>query len=374
MSLFDPIFGTDAVVAATDDRAWLRALCAAEMALARACARVGLIDGEDAANVVRAAADLAEADPAELGRQAIASGNPVIPLVAMLRERVGPDAAAAVHLGATSQDILDTALVLVVRRALAAVYADITGCADAAAGLARTHRSTPMAGRTLLQRAEPTTFGALAAVWGAGLDRAAGWLDAVDVSLPAQLGGAAGTLAAWHPDGFEVAAAFADELDLPESEGVWHTERTRIAELAGALGVVGVAVRKVATDVVLLAQTEFGELREEAPGGSSSMPHKQNPIAAVTARAAAAQVPGLVATVIGGSYELQRAAGAWHAEWPALVDLLRAAGGCAARLNTSLTGLRVDPEAMARNLASLDAKAIGHAEDLVDRYLAGRRR
>jgi 3-carboxy-cis,cis-muconate cycloisomerase len=372
--LFDPVFGTDAVVAATDDRAWLRALCAVEMALARASARVGLIDPDDASVVVHAAAELADSDPAELGRRAAAGGNPVIPIVVLLRERVGPDAAAAVHLGATSQDILDTALVLISRRALAVIHGDVTACADAAAELAKTHRGTPMAGRTLLQRAEPTTFGALAAVWGAGLDRAAGRLDAVDVSLPAQLGGAAGTLAAWHPDGFDMAAAFADELDLPEPDGVWHSERTRIAELASALGIVGVAVRKVAADIVLLAQTELGEVREDAPGGSSSMPHKQNPIAAVTARAGTDRVPALVATLLGGTHELQRPAGAWHAEWPTLMALLRAAGGAAARLRTSLTGLRVDTEAMARNLEPLDAKATGHAEDLVDRYLAGRRR
>jgi 3-carboxy-cis,cis-muconate cycloisomerase len=289
---------------------------------------------------------------------------------------VPEDARSHVHFGATSQDILDTALVLVVRQAIAAVHSDVGACADAAAELARVHRETPMAGRSLLQQAQPTTFGALAAVWGAGLDRAASWLAAVNASLPVQLGGPAGTLEALYPYGFDVAAALADTLDLVAPEAVWHTERTRVAELAGTLGVVGVAVGKAATDIVLLAVTEIGELREHAPGGSSSMPHKQNPIAAITARAGAIQVPGLVANVLAtGAQELQRAAGAWHAEWPALIALLRVVGGSAARLRASLTGLYVDTGAMSRNLDLLDSTiGPGHAEDLVTRYLDSRSR
>jgi 3-carboxy-cis,cis-muconate cycloisomerase len=374
-ALFDPVFGATGVVAVTDDRAWVRALCAVEAALARACARVGLIEPDAAAAIVAAADQLASTDPAQLGDRSVAGGNPVIPLVTMLRDRVGPGVAPAVHFGATSQDILDTAVVLIARQAVGVVHADVTACADAAARLTAAHRSTPMAARTLLQYAQPTTFGAVAAGWGAGLDRAAAGLAAVRSALPAQLGGPAGTLAGWHPHGFEVAAAFADELDLPTADGVWHTERTRVAELAGALGVAAVAVAKPATDIVLLAQTGLDEVREQAPGGSSSMPHKQNPIAAVTARAAAAQVPGLVATLLaGGAPELQRGAGPWHAEWPALTALLRAAGGAANRLAASLTGLTVDGAAMARNLDRFDADQtqFGHAEDLVDRYLQQR--
>jgi 3-carboxy-cis,cis-muconate cycloisomerase len=373
--LFDPVFGASAVTAVTDDRAWLRTLCAVEAALARACARVGLIEPSAAAAVETAVAELAATDPAGLGRQSVAGGNPVIPLATMLRERVGPEHAAAVHLGATSQDILDTALVLICRQAVAVIGSDLIGCADAAAELAARHRSTPMVARTLLQQAQPTTFGALTAGWGAGLDRASARLAAVVAELPAQLGGAAGTLAAWHPHGLDVAATFAADLDLPAPDGVWHTERTRIGELGSALGVAAVALGKVATDIVLLAQTEVGELREGVPGGSSSMPHKENPIAAITARAAAAQAPGLVATLLAsGAHELQRGAGPWHAEWPALTRLLRAVGGSAARLRGSLGDLQVDPRAMARNLAMLGTAdpVIGHAPDLVDRYL-GRR-
>ncbi|MCW2595906.1 MAG: 3-carboxy-cis,cis-muconate cycloisomerase [Jatrophihabitans sp.] len=376
-ALFDPIFGATAIDAATDDRAWLGALCEVETALARACTRAGLIDLGTALEIGAAADDLGASDPAELGRQAEASGNPVIPLVtalrAAVRERVGADAAAAVHLGATSQDILDTAAMLVCSRALGVVVAELRDCADHAAALARAHRDTVMAGRTLLQHALPTTFGALAAVWGTGLDRAVARVTATRAILPVQLGGAAGTLAALHPHGFDVLAALADELDLREPAGVWHTERGIVAELAGVLGAAAVAVAKPATDVVLLAQTELGELREGRPGGSSSMPHKRNPIAAITARAAAAQAPGYVATLLAnGAHELQRGAGPWHAEWVALVGLLRCVGGATSRLRTCLTGLEVDLDAMRRNLGP-DSVDVGHAGDLVDRYLDRRR-
>src|SRR6266545_3805132 len=365
--LFDPIFGMTAVAAATGDRAVLAALCQVEAALARACGRAGLVDAAIVPEIAAACDELAAADPAELGPGGAAGGNPVIPLVAALRDRVrqraGQPAAAAVHLGATSQDILDTALMLLSHRALGVVRTDLAGCAAAAAELTRAHRTTPMAGRTLLQQAVPTTFGALAAVWGAGLDRSHARLGAVRAALPAQLGGAAGTLAALYPHGLRVAAAFADELGL--------------AEPAAALGQTAAATGKVATDLVLLAQTEIGEVREAAPGGSSAMPHKQNPIAAITARAAAAQAPGLVATLFGNSaHELQRAAGSWHAEWPALIALLRAAGGAASRLHASLTGLHIDTEAMHRNLGQPGAAdgsgGTGHATDLVDRYLERR--
>ena len=372
--LFGPLFGQTAIGAATDDHAWLSALCEAEAALARACATAGLIDLAAAMEVARAADELSRSAPADLGRRAVDGGNPVIPLVAMLRDRVPADAADAVHLGATSQDVLDTAMMLVAHRGLGVLLGDLADCADTAAALARAHRDTPMCGRTLLQQAEPTTFGALAAVWGRGLDRAAARLTTVRAGLPVQLGGAAGTLSRLYPDGLRVLAAFAAELDLAEPEGVWHTDRAVVAELAGGLGQAAAAVAKPAKDIVLLAQSELGELREARPGGSSAMAHKQNPIAAVTAAAGAAQAPGYVAALLAAAApELQRGAGSWHAEWPALTGLLRATGGAASRLRDSLTGLHVDGQAMRRNLAhldtTLDTADLGHAGDLVDRYL-----
>jgi 3-carboxy-cis,cis-muconate cycloisomerase len=379
--LFGPLFGGAAVVEATSDRAWLAALCQAETALARAASDAGLIELTTALDIGAAAASLAQTSPADLGRAALADGNPVIPLVRALREQVraraGDPAAAAVHLGATSQDILDTAMMLVAQRALDAIDLDLVAAADAAATLALAHRDTAMTGRTLMQAAEPTTFGALAAVWGTGLDRAATRLADLRDRLPAQLGGAAGTLAALHPHGPAVQAAFADELGLAAPAGVWHAERSIIAELAGALGQAAAATAKPAADVVLLAQTEVGEVREAAPGGSSAMAHKQNPVAAITARAAAAQAPGLVATLLAAVPELQRGAGPWHAEWPALTGLLRAVGGAADRLRTCLVGLEVDVAAMSGNLARLGptgAVRPGHAADLVNAYLLGRPR
>jgi 3-carboxy-cis,cis-muconate cycloisomerase len=418
-ALWDSIFGAERVAAEVDDAAWVRAMLRAEAALARAAASEGVVDSTAADAVAHACTDADWVPVEALGAEAAAGGNPVIPLVQRLRTRVGPVGEDAVHVGATSQDILDTAAMLVARRAARVIVHDLAAAADAAARLADEHRDTPMAGRTLLQHASPTTFGAVAAGWGTGLDRAVARLRGVEFA--AQLGGAAGTLAALHPHGPAVRRAFARELDLTDPDAVWHTDRTRVADLAGDLATAAGVAGKVATDVVLLAQTEVGEVREATPGGSSSLPHKQNPIAAVTARAAAAQTPGLAATVYAAMPgEQQRAAGAWHAEWPALTALLRWTGGAAARLRQCLDGLEVDVEAMHQNLrrtsgllladriaahlapamgraaaqqtvseaarkGNLDALDIdpgvfdpvtylGHAGDLVDAYLRGRTR
>jgi 3-carboxy-cis,cis-muconate cycloisomerase len=373
--LWDPLFGRTAVAATTGDRAWLSAMCDAEAALGTACAKSGLLDAATAQRISDACRQVAAStDPTELGRQAAADGNPVIPLLRAIRSVVGEAAAASVHLGATSQDILDTAAMLVARRALAVILDSMDAGAQACAALAREHRDTAMIGRTLLQQAVPTTFGAVAAGWGEGLDRVTFGLWAAVDGLAVQLGGAAGTLAGWHPHGPAVRAAFAAELGLADPGTVWHSERSRIAELAAKLGAACGVIGKIATDVVLLAQTEVGEVREAAGGGSSTMAHKHNPIAAVTARAGAAQAPGLVATLFATMpTELQRGGGPWHAEWPALTTLLNTTGGCADRLATSLAGLQIDRDAMARNLPG-DSIDIGHAVDLVDHYLAGRTR
>jgi 3-carboxy-cis,cis-muconate cycloisomerase len=243
---------------------------------------------------------------------------------------------------------------LVARRALEPLLDDLDGAAEAAAGLAREHRATVMAGRTLLQQAVPITFGLKAAGWLVGLDEAAQRLDTVRrTRLAAQLGGAAGTLAALGDAGVDVVARFARELELAEPVIPWHTTRTRVAELAAALGECSGAVAKVAGDVVLLAQTEVGEVREggDARGGSSTMPHKRNAVAAISALAGARQAPGLVANLLAAmEHEHERAAGAWHAEWPALRELLRGTGSAASWLRECLEHLEVDPERMRSNL------------------------
>jgi 3-carboxy-cis,cis-muconate cycloisomerase len=361
--LFGPLFGHGGAADAVADAAWVRAMLDAEVALARASADAGRLDRAHAERIA-AAADGLRPDPDELGRAAAAgAGNPVPALVRALTAAVddgtaeGRAAAGAVHRGATSQDVLDTAAMLVTRRALDATLADVAGAADAAAGLARAHRDTPIVGRTLLQHAVPTTFGLKAAGWLVGLDEAAAELRrAREDAVAAQLGGAAGTLSALGADGIAVHAAYARELGLPEPTLPWHGVRVRPARIAGAVGVLGSVVAKVAGDVVLLAQTDVGEVRETDPagarGGSSTMPHKHNPVAAITARACAIRVPGLVATLLAaGAHEHERAAGPWQAEWETLAELLRVAGAAAAWLRDALVGLRVDPERMRENLA-----------------------
>jgi 3-carboxy-cis,cis-muconate cycloisomerase len=304
-----------------------------------------------------------------------------VALVRALREAVGPQAAGAVHRGATTQDIVDTAAMLVAARALEPLLADLRAAAGAAAAHARAHRGTPLAGRTLLQQALPTTFGLKAAGWMAGLDAAAARLEAVRRDrLAVQLGGAAGTLAALGDRALDVLGHFARELGLREPVLPWHAERTRVAELAGALGEACGALAKVATDIVLLAQSEVGEARERGDAGhgaSSAMAHKRNPVAAVATLACARQAPGLVGNLLASmAGEHERAAGAWHAEWAPLRALLRATGSAAAWGRDALERLDVDAPRMRANLqagplAALpeEEQGLGAAEALVDRAL-----
>jgi 3-carboxy-cis,cis-muconate cycloisomerase len=343
-TLFGALSGSPAVDREVDGAAWLRAMLDVERALAAAQARAGVIPVA-AAEAVAAAVDGADLDPADLGRRAVASGNPVVPLVAALAR-----AAPAVHHGATSQDVLDTAAGLVAYRATGLILGDLAEVAAQAARLAAAHRDTVLIGRTLGQQAVPTTFGLKCAGWLVAVDEAAAALKAVrEKRLAVQFGGAAGTLAASpHP---EVVALLADELGLAAPVIPWHTDRTRIAELAGALGTTTGVLGKIALDVVLLAQTEIGEVAEGTGGGSSTMPHKQNPVRAVLVRAAAQRTPALVATILAAMpQEHERAAGAWHAEWEPLTDLLRITGGAAAHTRDLLAGLRVDAARMRANL------------------------
>ena len=358
--LLGPLFAGSRADPELTDRAFLQAMLDAERALAVASARVGIVP-EAAASAIAAACQADRFDPDDLGRQAPAAGNPVVPLVAGLTEAVeaeaGPTAARWVHHGATSQDIMDTATSLVASRALGPILEDLGGAAGAAADLGDTHRATMMAGRTLGQQALPVTFGLKAAGWLVGLDEAAAGLERVRRErLAAQLGGAAGTLASLGPVGVEVLKGYAEELGLIEPDLPWHTNRVRVAELAGALGVAAGVLGKLALDVTLLAQTELGEVTEAAGqgrGGSSTLPHKRNPVGAVLVVAATRRVPGLVATVLGSmAQEQERATGAWHAEWEPQVELLRLVGGAAHRIRELLGGLEVHPERMGENLAA----------------------
>ncbi|MBE2316722.1 3-carboxy-cis,cis-muconate cycloisomerase [Solirubrobacter sp. CPCC 204708] len=334
-------------------RAWLRALLDFEAALARAQAGAGLISAEDAL-AIEAACDPDLYDPAEIGAGAATIGNPAGAVVQVLKAAV-PD--APVHQDATSQDAVDTAAMLVAKRALVPLLHDLRGAADAAAALAEAHRDTPIIGRTLLQQARPTTFGLKAAGWMVALDEAADQLHSVRLAY--QLGGPAGTL---DPP-------YTLDLGLDRPLLPWHTLRGRVGELAGALGVAAGAVGKAALDVVLLSQSEVAEVREAAGGGSTSMPHKHNPVAAVSALGCAKQAPGLVATLLAAMVqEHERAAGAWHSEWRPLTELLTVTGSAASWLRTSLETLEVDADAMSAR-AEGDT---GAAATLVQRALEHR--
>jgi 3-carboxy-cis,cis-muconate cycloisomerase len=351
--LLDPLDGDRAVDQAVDDVALLRAMLDVEAALARAVARVGLAS-RAAADAIARTAESIEIDVDELGRLGVEPGNPVVPLVRELEAAVPEGARDSVHLGATSQDILDTALQVLARRALEPILEYLDRAGDAAAELATAHRDTPMIARTLGQPALPSTFGLRAAVWRAGLAATAARLAEVrDAELAVQLGGAVGSLAAYGDAGPQVAAQLAAELGLNDPGLPWHTERSRVHALAAALGAAIAGCGKVATDIVLMSRHDAGEVAESSPGGSSAMPHKRNPVQSVLVIAAARRAPGLVATLLAsGLHEQERATGSWHAEWPALRELLRLAGGAAARTAAALAGLQVDRDAMRRNLDS----------------------
>jgi 3-carboxy-cis,cis-muconate cycloisomerase len=351
--LFGAVLSRGEAAKQVSDGAWLCALLDAEAGLARAQAALGLIPAADAAAIV-AACRGSDVDASAIAEGAAAVGNPVLPLVQALRSAIPEHMASSVHKGATSQDILDTAAMLVTHRALHPLLADLTGAAGAAGTLASRYRDTAMAGRTLLQHAVPITFGLKAAGWLGALASAAGRLIEVrDTRLAVQLGGAAGTLAAYGDAGLPLVQAYATDLGLLAPELPWHTDRTRIGDLAGALGTAAGAIGKVARDITLLAQTEVAEVAEAEPGGSSAMPHKRNPIAAISAAACAAQAPGLVATLLAAMVQdHERAAGAWHAEWRPLRELIASVGSAAAWLRQCLAGLTVDESALAANLAS----------------------
>src|SRR5512133_1811638 len=263
--LFSGVFGRGDVD--TGDQAWLAAMLDSEAALARALERAGLAPAGAGAAVTQAA-NAGTIDAADLGRRAALTGNPVPALVRALTRSVPAAAAAAVHRGATSQDIIDTAAMLLARRALAAVVADVSAAADAAAGLAAAHRDTVMIGRTLLQQAVPVTFGLVAAGWLTGLDEARANLDRVRAGrLAVQVGGAVGTLSSLGADGPRVAALLAEELGLPLPVLPWHTDRLRIVEVAASCACAAAALGKIARDVTLLAQSEVAEVREGDVGG-----------------------------------------------------------------------------------------------------------
>ncbi len=325
-----------------------------EAALARAEARAGIIPVE----AVEAIASCCHAelfDVEALYQEAATAGTPVIPLVRMLTARVATPARRFVHWGATSQDAIDTALMLQIREGLDLLSTGTQAICDSCAQLAEQHRHTLMAGRTLMQQALPITFGLKAARWLALVTRQAHALRAHrQNTLAVQLGGAAGTLASLGERGPLVAQLLAEELHLPLPALPWHTERDRVAEIAATLGIVAGSMAKIAGDMVLLAQTEVGEATEASAagkGGSSAMPNKRNPVDAINAIASARLAIGIVPVILSGlSQEHERAAGGWQAEWTAIPNLFEYTASSVERVRATVSGLQIDPARMHANL------------------------
>lgn len=347
--------------------AHVQAMLDVEAALAEVEASLNVIPAGAAATIGSVArVDLYDLEA--IREAASRAGNAAIPLIRQLTDRVAaidPKAAGYVHWGATSQDIIDTAVVLGLRDRVPAIAAAIERAANAAAVHARRHAQTPMAGRTWLQQATPITFGLKAAGWVDALDRAGRTVRAaLEDAMVLQCGGAAGTLAALGAAGPEVAAGLAARLGLALPAIPWHAHRDRLVSLACALGVATGTLGKIARDLGLLAQTEVAEAHEPAAeaGGSSSMPHKQNPVRAASAIAAAIRAPGLVATMLSAMpQEHERGLGGWQAERETLPELIDVAQEAAQALAGALEALVVEPARMQTNLDRLGGLALAEA-------------
>lgn len=357
MTLLGPLFAPDEVRDAFSDRACLQAMLDVEAALARAEAKTGVIP-KKAASAIGRKCRAALFDLEALAKAAPNGGNLAIPLVKQLTALVKKDDAEAsrfVHWGATSQDIIDTGLVLQLRAFLLLLEKDLARLSKGLAALANKHRKTLQVGRTWLQHASPMTFGLKAAGWLDGVERQRQRLGELKQRLfVLQFGGAAGTLAALEPKGLAVAQALADELKLTLPAMPWHGQRDRVAEAGTAFGLIVGSLAKMARDVSLLMQTEVGEALEpagEGRGGSSTMPHKRNPVATASVLAAATRAPGLVATMLSAmAPEHERGLGGWQAEWVVLPELAVLAGGAARTMAETIEGLEINPDRMAENL------------------------
>jgi 3-carboxy-cis,cis-muconate cycloisomerase len=356
-SLLGPLFSSAAMRAVVDDRTRLQRMLDFEAALAKAEADAGVIPAQ-AAGPIAAACRADRFDLGQIAENAVAAGNIAIPLVKALTAEVAKadrDAAGFVHWGATSQDVIDTALVLELRDAIDALAADLDRAVAAFSAQARRHKKTPAVARTWMQQALPMPFGLKLAGYAAALARAKARLIRLrSESLVLQFGGAAGTLAALGTRGLDVTAGLAKALKLPAPEAPWHSHRDRLAEVAGALAILAGTCGKIARDISLLMQTEVGEAFEPAEaerGGSSSMPHKRNPTAAAAALACAAMAPQLAATIFAAQVqEHERALGGWQAEWPTFPAMLLVTSGALRAIVDIAEGLETDTEKMRANL------------------------
>jgi 3-carboxy-cis,cis-muconate cycloisomerase len=355
--LLAPMLSSAAMRAVCDDAACLQNMLNFEAALARAEAATGVIP-QSAAGPIAAACRAESFDLAALADASTRSGNLAIPLVKALTSNVAKqdaDAARYVHWGATSQDVIDTATMLTLRAAIEILLGDIDRAVAGFAKLARQHRDTAVVARTWLQHALPMPFGLKLAEYAAALHRSRKRLQRLRTeALALQFGGAAGTLAALGDKGLAVAERLAQELRLPLPDAPWHTHRDRIAEAASVFAIIAGTCGKIARDVSLMMQTDVGEAFEpsgEGRGGSSTMPHKRNPVAAASALGAATMAPNLAATILAAQVQdHERSAGPWHAEWPTLPTLLLVTSGALAAIVDIAEGLEVDTARMRANL------------------------
>ncbi|MCP1984471.1 3-carboxy-cis,cis-muconate cycloisomerase [Bradyrhizobium elkanii] len=355
--LLAPMLSSAAMRAVCDDAATLQNMLDFEAALARAEAACGVIPAAGA-GPIGSACKAESFDLAALADAATRSGNLAIPLVKTLTANVAKadaEAARYVHWGATSQDVIDTATMLSLRAGIDALLADLDRAVAGFAGLARAHRNTAVVARTWLQHALPMPFGLKLAEYAAVLHRSRKRLLRLRrETLALQFGGAAGTLAALGDKGLAVAAQLAQELDLPLPDAPWHTHRDRIAEAASVFAILAGSCGKIARDVSLMMQTDVGEAFEPAGagrGGSSTMPHKRNPVAAASALGAATMAPNLAATIFAAQVQdHERSAGPWHAEWPTLPGLMLVTSGALAAIVDLAEGLEVDAARMRVNL------------------------
>jgi 3-carboxy-cis,cis-muconate cycloisomerase len=355
--LFAPLLSSAAMRAVCDDATTIQHMLDFEAALATAEAISGVIPWS-AVGPIKNACRAESFDIAELAEAATRSGNLAIPLVKALTAnvaKVDAEAARYVHWGATSQDVIDTAAMLSLRAGIDALLTDLDRAVAGFAALARKHRNTAVVARTWLQHALPMPFGLKLAEYVAALHRSKLRLKRVrGESLALQFGGAAGTLAALGDKGLAVSAALARELKLPLPEAPWHTHRDRIADAAAVFAIIAGSCGKIARDVSLMMQTDVGEAFEPAGagrGGSSTMPHKRNPVAAASALGAATMAPNLAATIFAAQVQdHERSAGPWHAEWPTLPALMLVTSGALAAIVDLAEGLEVDAARMRANL------------------------
>jgi 3-carboxy-cis,cis-muconate cycloisomerase len=357
MELLDTLFGADLVRAIFSDVLRLQRMLDFEAALAKAQAKIGIIPSSSAA-AIAARCRVQQFDLTAIARAAATSGNLAIPMIRQLTKLVAADdenAAGHVHWGATSQDVIDTGLVLQLRDAMSSIEKDLAILSDILVRLAKQHRDTPIVARTWMQHAVPTLFGL----------QVAGWLDAFDRhrdrlkqmkkrALTLQFGGAGGTLASLGDRGLDVAEALARELHLALPEMAWHSHRDRLAEVATTLALLSGTLGKIARDIALQMQTEISEVSEpaaEGRGGSSTMPHKRNPVSAAVALAAAIRVPGLTSTMLTAMVqEHERGLGGWHAEWDTLPEIVQLTAGSLHHMIEALKGLEIKTDRMLENL------------------------